>query len=207
MITVDIKSSTSLGGRQRKIVQKSVFDVIEKLKTRFDRYILSVGMTAGDEFQIVVNFPEKSIDIIAFIQQSLPARFYAGVGVGSIESVSGKLSPAEMYGTAFYRSRDALNQAKKRKVDVVFSVGDESLDLEVNTLIELALFVRGKWTGRQREVLDYIESHEGLTQAQIAKHFEVSKQAISKIMRTSGFESLRRGKRLVATLLANLREK
>ena len=201
VITVDIKSSTTLNGYQRELIQKRIFDVIERLKEKLAEDLFTIGMTAGDEFQVVINSPEKAIDIFRFLRDNLGTKFYFGMGIGSVEAVAEDLQPSEMYGSAFYSSRKALDRAKKKQVEIVFSTGDEKLDFQLNTLIELIQFVRRKWTKRQREILNFMESHEEIKQKDIAEHFGVSKQAISKTIKASGFELVRRAERLIETLL------
>jgi len=206
VVTIDIIGSTVFADQQRAQIQRSIFNVIDQLKAKFVNDLFTVGMTAGDEFQLVINSPEKAIDILKFLKDNLPARFRSGVGFGHIEAVARELLPSEMYGSAFYLSRNAINIAKKKQADVIFSTGDENLDLKVNTIMELILFIQRKWTKRQQEVLKFIDTHEQIMQKDVAAHFGISEQAISKITKSSGFESVRKAEQLVKSMLAASKE-
>jgi hypothetical protein len=203
VVTVDIKGSMSVSGERRKRLQRSLFNVTERLK-KFSDDLFAVGMTGGDEFQAVLLSPKKAMDVFKLVQNHLAVDFYFGVGVGSVEAVGKKFSPSEMYGSAFYSSRDAINEAKKRHVQLVFRTGNENLDFQLNTIAELLLFIRGGWTRRQREILNFMESHEETVQKRVAEHFGVSEQAVSKVVRVSGFELVRQAEKLVRVLLAVL---
>lgn len=204
VITVDIKGSRKLLGYQRDIVQKNIFHVLSDVKRKFASELLTAGMTGGDEFQIVVDSPENAVDIFQFLRANLPTELHFGVGVGSIEPFDKSLSPSEMYGTAFYSSREAIDHAKKKQVEIVFRTGDRKLDSQINLTMELVKFIRRKRTKRQKDILRFMESHIELKQKEIAEHFGVSEQAISKIIKASGFELVKQAERLVKILLETL---
>lgn len=202
VVTVDITGSKEFSAERRRQIQRKIFAAMEDLRENFAAELFTVGMTGGDEFQIVLNSPKEIMNIFGFLSRVLPTEFYFGVGVGSIEAVADNLSPPEMYGSAFYSSRKALRNAKDKKVQIVFNTAKENLDFQLNTIIELILFIRGKWTNRQREILNFLESHKEIMQKEVAEHFSVSEQAISKIIKRSGYEAVKRGERLITTLLA-----
>lgn len=65
VITVDIEGSTKFTAHQRGQIQRSIFDVIEHLREKFADDLFAIGMTVGDEFQAVLNSPEKAIDFLS----------------------------------------------------------------------------------------------------------------------------------------------
>ena len=71
-----------------------------------------------------------------------------GLGFGDLEIVEERNIPSEMYGTAFYNSRNAINISKNKNIDIVFSTGFKDVDFILNTLIQLILFMKNKWTKR-----------------------------------------------------------
>jgi hypothetical protein len=202
VIIVDIKGSTMLGNNRRRQVQRNIFDILGQLKQRFADDIVGADMTLGDEFQIIFNTPEKALDIYEFLTSQLKTPFYTGVGVGSIESFTDKKSPTTMYGEAFYRARDAVNNAKKKQIDITFATGNRKLDFELNTITELTLYIKKKWTERQQTIINYLKQHDTTTQKEAAKHFRISETAISKTLKTSGYETIKKATQLTKTLLA-----
>lgn len=205
VIIVDIKGSTMLGNSRRRQVQRDIFAILDQLKQTFADYIISADMTLGDEFQIILNTPEKALDVYEFLASQLKTSFYTGVGVGSIESFADKISPTTMYGEAFYRARDAVNNAKKKQIDITFATGNQKLDFELNTITELTLSIQKKWTERQRTIINYLKQHDTMTQKEVAKHFRVSETAISKTLKTSGYETIKKATQLTKTLLAQMK--
>jgi prolyl-tRNA editing enzyme YbaK/EbsC (Cys-tRNA(Pro) deacylase) len=191
-----------LGNSQRRQVQRNIFDVLDQLKQRFAEDLIGADMTLGDEFQIILNTPEKALDIYEFLTNQLKTPFYTGVGIGAIESFTDKKSPKTMYGEAFYQAREAVNEAKKKQIDITFATGNKTLDHELNTITELAIFIQKKWTKRQKTIINYLTNHNTATQKETAKHFKVSETAISKTLKTSGYETVKKAKQLTKTLLA-----
>jgi len=49
------------------------------------------------------------------------------------------------------------------------------LDMLISPLLQLILYIRGKWSKREKEIIEYLESREGATQTEVAKYFGVSK--------------------------------
>ena len=194
VITVDLRKSRMLADREA--IQRDILNLIKELNSRFKSDILAeFMMTLGDEFQGVLKSPKKALEVFRYIKKKLPASFYCGVGVGGIDTpLSNK--PSEMDGPAFHRSRDALDEAKKKKLDIVVKSGNHELDSLVNILMKLTLYIRGRWSKRQREIIEYIESREGIMEKEVAKHFNVSRQYISKVIKESGWRIVKEAEQL-----------
>jgi hypothetical protein len=200
VVTIDIKGSRKLNPAERENVHFSIFKVIDKIKGEFPSNIIAAGMTAGDEFQLVVNQPEFSIEVYRFVNGQIPAECYFGVGFGEITDF-GTVAPSEMYGEAFYRSRNAIELAKsKRRGEICFKLGDELLDQELNTIFELIVFIKSKQTKRQKEITNFLNSHR-YSQKDVALNFSVSEQAISKIRKNSACDIIYNAEFLAETLL------
>lgn len=199
VITIDVKGSRKLEAVDRETIHFRIFGTIDEISRFFSQDLFAIGMTAGDEFQVVFNSPESSIDVYRFVNPKLPC--YFGVGFGEITHL-GTHEPSEMYGPGFYLSRNAIEMAKKTKrSNIVFRVGDELLDFELNTLFELLTFIESKQTKRQKEIIAFLSSHESEWQKFVAEHFNISEQAVSKIRKKSGFELIQRTEHLSKTLL------
>lgn len=204
VLTADIKKSKNLEETARMNIQKNIFNLINLFENSYQSDIFSASMTTGDEFQVVINHPSKVYDIYKTIRNKLSENIYAGIGFGEIEFVENRQSPSEMYGTAFYNSRDAIEKAKEKNLDIYFYTGRKTLDMELNTIIQLILFIRNKWTKRQQKILKYYESHKNILQKEVAEHFKISEAAVSKTIKISGYEEVKRGELLIKDLLKRI---
>jgi len=202
VITVDIRRSKEI--KNRAEVQSRILNILNSLNMKFGTFLIAdFTMTLGDEFQGVLRTTSIVLDVFKYIKKNLPVKFYCGVGIGSIETPLSK-RPSEMDGSAFHRSRDALEEAKKRKIELVFKSGNERIDFILNSITELILHVKNKWTKRQRDIISFLESRENVRLSDAAKKFRVSKQAISKIVRAAGWKAVRNTEKVVEYILKSL---
>ncbi len=204
VMTVDIKGSTRLGQDERRGVQENIFNILKGLGTVFEGSVVTASMTTGDEFQVVLESPREAIGVYKFILREMRAGVHVGAGVGEIESVEEASSPSEMYGPAFYRAREAIEVAKGEDVHIYFKTGDDEADFELNTVLELLGYIRDGWTDRQREIIDFIDTHRESLQKEVAKELRVSEAMISKTIRNTGYEKVRKGELLAREILGRL---
>lgn len=204
VITIDLRESRKLPNRAA--VQRKTLQLLHTLNKKFSNALLAdFTMTLGDEFQGVLKTPKQTLEIFNLTKSSLTARFYCGVGVGTITTSISK-KPSEMDGPAFHRSRHALKEAKKEKMELVIRTRDEKVDELLNTLIQLILHIKNKWTAKQKEVTAYFELNPNTTQSEAAKHFKISKQAISKTLKLTGWKKTKKAEVLLKDWLEKLPE-
>lgn len=202
VMTIDLKGSRKL--RDRAFIQRKVLELIDELNQKFEKDLQAdFVMVLGDEFQGVLNSPEKVYQIFKFIKRRLEVEFCCGVGVGSISTALSKKT-TEMDGPAFHLSREALEEAKKERAEVVIRSHSKERDKLLNVMINLVLHVRRKWTERQSQILSYLESHMDATQTEAAKHFSTSKQAISKVVKTTGWKQILESEKIINEFLGKL---
>lgn len=203
-MTVDIRKSTRMKDQERINFQKQVFQILDTLVNDYKPIIFSASMTTGDEFQIVINIPSKSYEMYMLVQKKFPDKIYAGLGFGDIEIVEDRKKPSEMFGTAFYHARNAIEKAKLKKVDLMFNTGFINFDSELNTLFQLRSFINNKWTKRQKLIFTYIGSSKDILQKDAAEHFKISEAAISQMKKTSGYDLIIDVDNLIKELLVKL---
>lgn len=200
VMTIDLRRSKKL--RNRAFVQKEVLALLEDVNYKFKTDIQSeFMMVLGDEFQGVLISPKKAYQIFKYIKSHLEAEFYCGVGIGRINTALSR-KPSEMDGPAFHKSREALEEAKKEKVEMIIKSYNKGKDYLLNTIIHLILHMRRKWTRRQTRIINYLETNVNATQTQAAKHFNVSKQAISKTVKTTAWKEINKAEKIVDKLLS-----
>lgn len=202
VMTIDLKRSKKL--RNRALVQTKVLTLIDDLNQKFKKD-LQAGfiMVLGDEFQGVLTSSKKAYQIFKYVKSRLEIESCCGVGIGSISTALSK-NPSQMDGPAFYKSREALKEAKKEKVEIVIKSNNEEKDQLLNTMVHLILNIRKRWTKRQNQIINYFETHVNATQTEAAKHFNTSKQAMSKTVKITGWKEIRRAEKTVDELLGKL---
>ena len=199
VITVDIKGSKKLKNRAK--VQSKILKMLNSLNKKFSSFLIAdFMMTLGDEFQGVLNTTSVILKVYKYIEKNLPVGFYCGLGIGYIETQLRKKA-SEMDGSAFHNSREALKEAKKRDTELVFKSHSEEIDFLLNSVMKLILHVKSKWTKKQRERISFFESGENIKLSDVAKKFQVSKQAISKMFRTAGWKDVINAEKLVKDYL------
>jgi len=202
VITVDIKGSKKL--KNRAEVQSKILNLLNGLNKEFSSLLIAdFMMTLGDEFQGVLKTTNVILNIYKYVKRNLPLEFYFGIGIGYIETPLRK-KPSEMDGSAFHHSREALKEAKKRNTELVFKSYSEEIEFVLNSVMKLILYVKSKWTKKQRERISFLESGENIKLSDVAKKFQVSKQAISKMFRTAGWKEVRNAEKIVKDFLKKL---
>ena len=203
VFTADLMRSRELA--DRRAVQVELLNLIDTLNSRFESELLAkFTMVLGDEFQGVLKSSEKALEVFRFVKKNIVVGFYCGIGVGNINTPLSD-NPSEMDGPAFYHSRDALEEAKKKRLEVIVKSGNKNLDSLINTLLQLILYIRGRWSKRQRQIIEYLESKESVTQTDAAKYFGVSKQFISKIVKETGWRIVRKAEELANEYMASFK--
>ncbi len=197
-MTFDLQGSRQLTERGR--VQRELLSAIKETNISFKNQLLGEFMiTGGDEFQGALHQPTLSYGLFIMFQRKIQAPFYCGIGMGEI-TILGR-SIVEMDGPAFHRSREALNFAKKENLPLVFLSAEANSDLLLNLLTRLTLAIRTRRTQRQKQVVEYLQKGENRTLKETSIHFEVSEQAISKVVKAANMRLIQASESYLQTLL------
>ena len=203
VITVDLKESRKM--QDRALVQRRIRALIRRLNRRFGKDLQAeFVITRGDEFRGALVSPGKAYRVFKDIRHHLGAwgvEFRCGVGLGTINTSLSK-NVLEMDGPAFHRSRDALERSKREKTEMVINSGDERKDRTLNALVRLVSCLRKKWTKRQDQIIEYLETHQKAKHVDVARYARTSKQAISNILRRTNYRDVAEAERAIDELLA-----
>jgi len=205
VLTVDIRESTKMPPENMLTTHNEIDEIIAESRSLFPDTLLTTGFTAGDEFEIVTRRPDEILKIMYYLRGKISTQFRVGVGAGTIESPDDDSMPNQMWGTAFERARDALNTAKQNDFEVHVATSNNRTDYHVNTMLELIDHIRGNLTENQKKIIDQYNYHayirEMQTQRELANMLEVSDAMISKTLKRSGYEQLKKGEDLVQRIL------
>lgn len=115
VVNIDIVGSRKL--KNRNEIQELIGRYIDKVNGMFEDFLVCpIGVTLGDEWQIVLKSPEVAYDIIEIFQKFLRKHrieTYSGIGIGTISTPIYNDS-RKMDGPCFINARNALNIAKAK---------------------------------------------------------------------------------------------
>jgi len=159
------------------------------LVRRFDR-------TAGDEVQAVADDPALVVDLVLELLRR--EHWSIGVGIGAVETPLPEQTRAGR-GRAFEHARTAVERAKNAPGQVAAEGDDTAATADVDAALTLlaTVVLRRSEQGHQAIAL----AREGLSQARIAEHLGISKQAVSQRLATAGWQAELAGRELVRRLL------
>jgi len=205
VLTVDIKGSSMLSPEGMSAAHREIDETMTESRSLFPDTLVAMGFTAGDEFEAVFRRPDEILKMLYLLRGRVSTPFRVGVGAGGIESPGEDSMPNQMWGTAFVRARDALNEAKQEALEIRVKTSNKQMDYCVNTLLELINHVRCNLTDKQREIIDLYNFHVCIggmqTQRGLANILDVSDAMISKTLKRSGYEQLKKGEDLVQKIL------
>jgi predicted DNA-binding protein YlxM (UPF0122 family) len=203
VMTCDIKGSRAFSPEEWRIIQRKIKTALMEINTRYSSDLMrNLTITLDDEFQGVLHSPAKSYDVFVRLQESIPVEFRCGIGIGKIEEVSSEIT--EMRGESFFRSREALESAKKFEYPVIVKSSDvmnNLVDKTINAILSLIATIQSTWTERQREVVTFCRVHGDYTYSDIARELSVSKQSISQVLNAAHWQAVQNGEQAIRRLL------
>lgn len=166
--------------------------------------LLPFRSTVGDEFQGALQDARNAYAVCLYLRVHAPVPLYCGVGIGEVERLEDE--DAGMRGTAFYRAREALNMCKRHQRFILLKADERRADgvLAINALLGLIQALEERWTIRQRQMARFYRTQPELTYEEVGRHFGVSKQAASQVLRGAKWDALLEGERTVTVLLSRL---
>ncbi len=206
----DLVGSRALPAGERAAVQKRFEAVLKKVNQDFKTEIASLFLiTAGDEAQGILKQPNFCYEILRLIQIGLtPTEIVFGVGYGGLSTSLGVYAVGAD-GPAFYRARQALEDAKaERKAygksilrEVRVSTDAALRDDLINALFLSLAVIKSRWTQKQTEVLNLLESGKSISETA-----EKLGLPLSNVSRTVEVTHFREFENLAATLRSLFRD-
>lgn len=171
--------------------------------------VLPFERTAGDEVQGVLSDPCAVVD--AWEAAARDGRWTVGIGVGRDGELAG--SSRASRGGPFLAARDAVEDAKgdPSRVSVAVSpvvVGPDAQEAggDAQAVLRLLSVLIGMRSDAGWRVIDAARAHPEATQAELARDLGISRQAVSKALRTNHAHTVCTGLTAAARLLARTLE-
>ncbi len=176
-MTIDQRKS-----RERTDEVPGLLDILARVETQrgFER-------TIGDEVQGVLDSPEQ----VTLAVRLLAARtgWHIGIGIGPVDTPL-PASTAEGRGEAFYAARRAVEAAKGAPAHLVVDPETAHSSLAESAL-RLVVWTFENIRSQSRRYIDRRLDHPESTQHDIAEHFDVSQQAVSRVLSPGGVELIK----------------
>ncbi|MFQ5605687.1 MAG: SatD family protein [bacterium] len=184
VITADVNKSRDIPERQA--LQGRILEAISQVNRDFkDHLIAKFAITLGDEWQGVLQDLTQSYRVVSFFQEALhPISVSFGVGTGEITTELAS-NPAEMDGSVFHHSRQALESGKQSAQQVFYVTQNAASDLILNTALHLLQILRTSWTERQYQKVVLYKKYQ--KEKLVASELKVTQADINKaLLATNG---------------------
>lgn len=184
----DIVGSTRLTATRRNALQVEITDLVSRLNTLYEERLRTrLLIAAGDSFQAVVDDPAVIPDLVWDTWLTLvEVDVRLGIGFGPIYTELSDDSRL-MDGPAFHNA--AKFRAKEQ--GIFFRGFGDAEDAVLNGIGTLLRTLFHHFTIRQREAVALLRAGE--SQSEVADTFEVSKQAVSRLVKVAGWYGYQQG--------------
>ena len=145
--------------------------------------------TVGDEVQGVLDDGRAVADAVR--RAAVLGGWHIGIGIGEVESPLPDSAVAGR-GPAFYAARNAVEAAKTAPAHLVVAAGEDAEEgLHsgfAQTALRLLVTALAELGDRARGYVDFRLDHPDASQARIAADFDVTQQAVSRVLSQGGVE-------------------
>ncbi|MCR4426641.1 MAG: SatD family protein [Firmicutes bacterium] len=202
-VKLDIRGSRRTPNRAS--VQERLFAAMDAVNAAYGEAISAkFVVTHGDEAQGML-WMECAGTLFRIVETMVgamrPVRLRFGVGVGTL-STPARPEAIGMDGEAWHRAQAAIELAAKERKFIVFRGFGEICDARLGAAANLLLFLSHRWTNDQRRTIAAVE--KAPTQSEAAAILKVSPAAVSKSLRTAGWQFYRDGREVLEGMLEAL---
>lgn len=157
-LNIDIKSSRKLTIEQRLNYQRALKSYLDRLNELFrDDLKYPVVFSAGDSVQGLFYTTSSAYAYFLFVQALLfPIEIRGGLGVGGLTVDMNDFDSNMQDGPAYYRSREAIDYAKKKDYTIVLH-STKVEDLYINELLYTIERLEEDLTAKRKQVALFID--------------------------------------------------
>jgi hypothetical protein len=187
-LIADMVKSREVPRMQRPGVQKSFKELVVYLNRRYLKSILSrFVITLGDEFQGLLSSGTPIPDLMWDLDQRFTERHLrVGVGFGVLDTPVQK-EALNVDGPALHFARAAIQTAAEKRAFGGVFLGFGELDPVMNGIARILWFHRSTLTGQQLRIVEFLR--RGRTQSEAAEELDITRQAISKQVVSTGWSA------------------
>jgi predicted DNA-binding protein YlxM (UPF0122 family) len=188
-LIADIVRSRRFHGKARERLQQKLEVVLGQLNETYESVLLSrFTITIGDEFQALFHTAEPVADLLWDLESALSeVELRIGIGHGKLDTEL-KQEAVGMDGPVWHQARDAVEEAKKESLGGGVFRGFKNADDDVlNGMTRLLFHVRSQWTDRQRSVIRLLRDPTTVSQTEVARRLNLSRQAVHNRLKSTGW--------------------
>jgi uncharacterized protein YerC len=181
IVTCDLIQSKKVLDRSK--VQQEIKSALNHVNTHYsDKLLCLFVIVWGDSFQGALKSLKGFYDIVETFEELISVNFRTGIGVGEIATEFSS-NVLEMDGSAFHRSKSALEIAEKDNHRIWVQSRNNQFDTMVNTVLILLYALKSRWTDHQKEIIHLRK--QGMTYKEIGERKGISKQAVNKTLKAA----------------------
>ena len=192
-VIVDMVRSRDLANLERANTQERFTAFVDLLNRKYDSALASrFAITLGDEFQGLLLDPAIIPDLVWDIETRFTGPVLRiGFGLGALSTPLREFA-INIDGPALHEARASIEIAKKADyLGGVFSGFGESENLILNGFARLLRSHRAVLYPQQMKIVELLR--QGLTQTEAARVLRLTKQAVSKSAKASGWVAYQQG--------------
>ena len=176
----------------RNDFQKRIEKTCQIINTRYseDTYADFKILKGIDEIGGVLTGMSKTYEIITTILEEIYPNLMRFVLVFDyIDTAVATKDVTKMDGPAFHKASDMIHKLKSSKLTCDISANNKMIDTMVANQINSLLLMKINWSTRQHQVVK--EYERTMNQSRVAEHFEMTQQAVSKILNRSMWREIK----------------
>lgn len=187
---MDVISSRKIADRE--LFQQKLLDVCAEVNQEYkkDLYADFKIIKGLDEIGAVLKDVSNVYQMInKIIDQIYPHKARFVIALDYVDTALKSKDVTKMDGPAFHKASQMMTTLKHSKLLFDISTGDGSWDNSIETMINLMLLYKERWTKNQRQIIkDYEET---LNQGKVAKKHNITQQAVSKVINNTGWKYIK----------------
>ncbi|MBI2403969.1 MAG: hypothetical protein HYV20_14775 [Gemmatimonadetes bacterium] len=193
----DAVASRRLSSAVRTRLQSDLRAGLNQVNRRWRRGIAArFAVTLGDQFQGLLTGPEPVWAITHWLRAEVPqVDWIMAAGRGPVHTPLARTAP-EVDGPCFHRAREALEQAKRRRLVLAFG----GLGATLGGLAEYYSALYWGWTPRQRRAALLLRV---MAPAEVGSRLGIGRSAVSHLARRMGWRLVAAGDQAFRERLAS----
>jgi len=212
VLTGDIVGSTRLSIDKRKELFR-VFPVLsERLTEEYSNVVpYQISNFRGDGWQLIVDQPQKALEISIFIRSFFRFRFSKealdsriAIGIGQIDFIpKNNISGGD--GPAYIISGRQLENLKSERMSIDFAPDIElSAKLGLQGIVTLLDHIATKWSESQSQVIYWaLQEKKQIDIAQKWYPLPISQGAVSKNLASSGWDAIKKNLEIFEKIISD----
>ncbi|MFQ6002611.1 MAG: SatD family protein [Candidatus Zixiibacteriota bacterium] len=199
----DLKGSTGIETKDRKILQRKLVSTYKKANISFKRDLYApIKITLGDEIACVLTSPTNLYRIAVHLLNGIYPHQMRFVFVrGRVTAGLETKDVAIIDGPVFKKAGQYLSLVKRAKTDFIFDLGNPAKDEVLNSLGNLIVEIKHNWTETQRKVAKLYS--ELKNQVKVARKLKVSQQNVAKTLKSISWGKVYQAENTMNKILFN----